>query len=63
MENEWVAEIFFSHGTSNSKGVTILIPQKLGLEVKISKIFHDQEKMEQDNFLENLNELIIVTEI
>ena len=58
-KKEWSGEIFFSHGTSNSKGVAILIPSKLGLEVKISKSFHDQEgrillldcTIEENNFV------------
>mgnify|MGYP001553748951 CR=1 FL=1 len=32
-ENDWGSKIFFSHGTSNARGVAILMPMKYNFEI------------------------------
>ena len=41
MEKEWRGKIFFSHGWSNSSGVTILIPNNLLPDFKINNLAAD----------------------
>ena len=40
-ENEWGGKMYFSHGTSNSRGVAILIPDKLASTISVKNIIKD----------------------
>ena len=40
---EWKGQIFFSHGSCHSKGVAILIPSKLKIDLQVSNVFKDTE--------------------
>ena len=39
--SEWGSEIIFSHGSTNSRGVAILIPESLKLNFEIVSTFKD----------------------
>ena len=40
-ENEWGGKMYFSHGTSNIRGVAILIPDKLASTISVKNIIKD----------------------
>ena len=41
-KSEWGGKIFYSNGTSNSRGVAILIPDSLAIDIKIISECKDQ---------------------
>ena len=41
--SEWGGDVFFSHGSRQSKGVAILIPPKMGTKLQVSNVLTDNE--------------------
>ena len=46
-EKEWGSKIFYSHGTSNSRGVAILLPEKYNFEI----LHYEEDSLGRKNVL------------